>query len=77
MTSIAFLSGASNIYEAAAIILQCAVIVILFALLIQKELIRAIGAANAEKRIRKLDSLIAPFLALFALMIAVQLATMI
>lgn len=77
MTMIAFLFGASDAPEAAAIVFQAVVIVILFALLVWKELIRVIGAANAEKRIQRLNGLIAPVLLLFALMIAAQLANMV
>jgi hypothetical protein len=77
MTVIAFLFGASDAPEAAAIVFQAAVIVILFTLLVWKELIRVIGAVNAEKRIQRLNGLIAPVLLLFALMIAAQLANMV
>ncbi len=77
MTVTAFLFGASSASQVVAIVLQAAVIVSLFALLVWKELIRVIGTANTEQRIRRLNGLIAPFLILFTLIIAAQLASMV
>jgi hypothetical protein len=61
--------------EIIAVIFRAIIILLLFALLVGKEVLRAVGGEKAERWMKKLNWIIAPMFLLFAVIVGLRLSS--